>query len=181
MEAEKGESLYSSVFLVSPFSFLMAPRLGLELSMFRMDLPSQLILSEKKSPPRDIHSTNIPGDSRTSQVDSTNPRSWPWNTWDHDFFLPWSLPSVSWLRFIPYSSPSSRHCSSLFSSWRSTGYATSKLAICYLHILIISLTGFEKQKLHWKPKMVNIDSQLDKILNHQRDSILGMSERDYLD
>lgn len=49
MEAEKGESLYSSVFLVSPFSFLMAPRLGLELSMFRMDLPSQLILSEKKA------------------------------------------------------------------------------------------------------------------------------------
>lgn len=48
MEAEKGESLYSSVFLVSPFSFLMAPRLGLELSMFRMDLPSQLILSGKK-------------------------------------------------------------------------------------------------------------------------------------
>lgn len=27
----------------------MAPRLGLELSMFRMDLPSLLILSEKKA------------------------------------------------------------------------------------------------------------------------------------
>lgn len=170
--------LFISLFLVSPFNFLVAPRLGLELPMFRMDLSSQLILSEKTL--LETFTANISGDSKTSQIDSTNPHRWPWNIWDH-VFLPWSLSSVSWLRFIPYRSPSSSHCTSLFSCWRSTGYTTSKQAIYYLHILIISPKGFEKQKLHWEPKMVNIDSQLDKILIHQRNSILGMSGGDYLD